>query len=213
MKLPAFVVALCLAAGPTYAQDHHQHRFKVADKWSQVFDDPARDAWQKPAEVIAALKLAPDAVVTDIGAGTGYFAARLARAVPKGRVYAVDNEQDMVRHLAQRAKRENLDNLIAVQAGDNDPKLAAPVDIAILVDVYHHVPQREKYFANLRASLKPGGQLVIIDFTLDSPVGPPRKARIPAERVKQELAKAGYTLAAEHGFLPNQYFLVFRPTS
>jgi len=213
MKLPAFVVAFYLAAGPAFAQDHHQHRFKDAEKWSQVFDDPARDAWQKPFEVIAALKLAPDAVVADIGAGTGYFAARLARAVPKGRVYAVDNEPDMVRHLAQRSKRENLDNLTAVQAGDNDPKLAAPVDIAILVDVYHHVPQREKYFAHLRTSLKPGGQLVIIDFTLDSPVGPPRKARIPAERVKQELAKAGYTLAVEHGFLPNQYFLVFRPTS
>ncbi len=117
----------------------------------------------------------------------------------------------MVRYLGERAKRENLANISPVQAGDHEPRLPVPVDMAILVDVYHHVPQREKYFAALRSVLKPGGQLVIIDFTLDSPVGPPRKARIPPERVKTELARAGYTLAAEHGFLPNQYFLVFQP--
>ncbi len=211
LKRFSLILALLAFAGFAPAQDHHQHRFKDAEKWSRIFDDPARDAWQKPAEVVAALKLAPDAVIADIGAGTGYFAVRLARAVPRGRVLAIDNEPDMVKYLAQRATREKLDNLTALQAGDNDAKLASPVDIAILVDVYHHVPQREKYFARLRESLKPGGQLVIIDFTLDSPVGPPKHARIPAERVKQELSRAGYTLTVEHGFLPNQYFLVFRP--
>jgi predicted methyltransferase len=206
-----FILAALISAGPVLAQDHHHHRFNDAQKWAKAFDDPARDEWQKPAEVIAALKLAPDAAVADIGAGTGYFAVRLARAVPQGRVYAVDSEPDMVRYLGERAKRENLANMTPVQAGERDAKLPAPVDMAILVDVYHHVPQREKYFAALRGALKPGGQLVIIDFTLDSPVGPPAKARIPPERVKTELAKAGYALAAEHGFLPNQYFLVFRP--
>lgn len=205
------ILAALVSAGPALAQDHHHHRFNDAQKWAQAFDDPARDAWQKPAEVIAALKLTPDATIADIGAGTGYFAVRLARAAPQGRVYAVDTEPDMVRYLGERAKRENLANINPVQAGDHEPKLPAPVDMAILVDVYHHVPQREKYFAALRSALKPGGQLVVIDFTLDSPVGPPRKARIPPERVKAELAKAGYALAAEHGFLPNQYFLIFRP--
>lgn len=209
----ALVFSLLLSCGTALAQDHHHRRFDDAQKWAKVFDDPARDAWQKPADVVAALKLAPGAVVADIGAGTGYFAARIARAVPQGRVYAVDTEPDMVRYLGERAKREKLDNLTAVQAGDHEPKLPAPVDMVILVDVYHHVPQREKYFAALRSSLKPGGQLVIIDFTLDSPVGPPQKARIAPERVKSELAKAGYSPVAEHGFLPNQYFLVFRSAS
>lgn len=207
----ALVFSLLVSCGTVLAQDHHHHRFNDAQKWAKAFDDPARDAWQKPAEVIAALKLAPDAVVADIGAGTGYFAMRLARAAPQGRVYAVDTEPDMVRYLGERAKRENLANITPVQASDHEPGLPAPVDMAILVDVYHHVPQREKYFATLRGALKPGSQLVIIDFTQDSPVGPPQKARIPPERVKTELARAGYTFAAEHGFLPNQYFLVFRP--
>jgi len=67
---------------------------------AQVFDDPARDAWQKPHDVIEALSLKPDAVVADIGAGTGYFAIRLASMLPRGRVYAIDVEPDMVKYLA-----------------------------------------------------------------------------------------------------------------
>lgn len=206
---------LALAASPAVAQtvDHSHHGFRNADKWAQVFDDPARDEWQRPDEVIRALKLAPDALVADIGAGTGYFAVRLARAVPKGRVYGVDAEADMVRYLNQRAQREGLANLTAVAARPADPSLPTPVDLVILVDTYHHVADRERYFRDLKKTLKPGGRLAIVDFTLDSPVGPPKRARIPAERVKQELARAGYALAEEHGFLPNQYFLVFRPAS
>jgi len=209
----AALAILALAAPPAFAQtaDHSGHSFRGAEKWSQVFDDPARDEWQKPDDVIRALKLAPEALVADIGAGTGYFAVRLARAVPKGRVYGVDAEPDMVRYLSQRAQREGLANLTAVAAKPADPSLPAPVDLVILVDTYHHVPDRERYFRELKKVLKPGGRLAIVDFTLDSPVGPPKRARIAADRVKQELTRAGYALAEEHGFLPNQYFLVFRP--
>jgi SAM-dependent methyltransferase len=208
-------LAMLAFASPALAQtvDHSRHSFRDAEKWSQVFDDPARDEWQKPDEVIRALKLAPEALVADIGAGTGYFAVRLARAVPKGRVYGVDAEPDMVRYLNQRAQKEGLANLTAVPAKPADPSLPAPVDLVILVDTYHHVPDRERYFRELKKALKPGGRLAIVDFTLDSPVGPPKRARIPADRVKQELARAGYALVEEHGFLPNQYFLVFRPAA
>ncbi len=212
-RLAAAALAIFALASPALAQtvDHSRHSFGGAEKWSQIFDDPARDEWQKPDDVIRALKLAPEALVADIGAGTGYFAVRLARAVPKGRVYGVDAEPDMVRYLNQRAQREGLANLTAVAAKPADPSLPAPVDLVILVDTYHHVPDRERYFRDLKKMLKPGGRLAIVDFTLDSPVGPPKRARIPADRVKEELARAGYALAEEHGFLPNQYFLVFRP--
>ena len=101
----------------------HQHRFDDAHKWSQVFDDPARDAWQKPHEVIQALAPKPDAVIADVGAGTGYFAMRFAHMVPKGRVYAVDTEPAMVKHLAERAKRSGLKNLVALQAASESPNL------------------------------------------------------------------------------------------
>src|SRR5574341_633558 len=109
----AALVLIAWIAGAAAAQtvDHAQHRFGGAEKWAQVLDDPARDAWQKPHEVLQALKLAPDASVADIGSGTGYFAVRLAHRVPNGRVYGVDAEPDMVRYLAERAKREGLANL------------------------------------------------------------------------------------------------------
>jgi len=204
--------AACLA-GPAAAQSppHAQHRFDDAERWAHVFDDPKRDAWQKPHEVIQALALKPDAVVADIGAGTGYFAARLATMVPQGRVYAVDLEPDMVEHLARRAKREKRDNLIAVQATAQDARLPEKADVILLVDVYHHIDQRDRYFSQLRASLKPGGRLAIVDFRIDSPAGPPKSARIAPDRVAAELKAAGYSLTQEHDFLPRQYFLVFRP--
>ena len=207
------VMALLGNTGFAMAQSPHthDHSFSGAEKWSKVFDDPARDAWQKPHEVIQALGLKPDAVVADIGSGTGYFAARLSHMLPRGKVYGLDTEPDMVKYLAGRARREGLKNITAIQATPGDPRLPEKADLVMLVDVYHHVGERESYFRKLRDSLKPGGRLAIIDFRMESREGPPKSARITPDQVKAELARAGYTLAAEHGFLPNQYFLIFQP--
>ncbi len=204
-----------LLAGPAAAQSPHthDHSFGDSEKWAKIFDDPKRDAWQKPHEVIRALALRPDAVIADIGSGTGYFSMRFAHMVPKGRVYGVDTEPDMVKYLAERAKREGLGNVTAVTATPGDPRIPEKADLIILVDVFHHVEDRERYFSKLRDSLKPGGRVAVIDFRMDSPEGPPNAARIAPEQVKAELKQAGYVLDREHGFLPNQYFLVFRPAS
>ena len=201
----AFFAATALAQAP----HSHQHSFGDADKWAKVFDDPERDAWQKPHAVIEALALKPDAVVADLGAGTGYFAMRLAHMVSKGRVYGVDLEPKMVKYLAERAKKEGLKNLSAVQGTPSDAKLPAKVDLVLLVDVYHHIDAREAYFGKLAAALKPGGRVAIIDFNASSKVGPPVRERMTAEQVQAEMGKAAYRLAAHHDFLPNQYFLVF----
>jgi SAM-dependent methyltransferase len=210
---PALGLLLALApvCAPAQTPETHHHRFGDAEKWAKVFDDPARDAWQKPHEVIEALALAPDAVVADIGSGTGYFAARLARSVPKGRVYGVDTEPDMVKYLAGRASREGLANLVSITGLPADPRLPVKVDLVLMVDVYHHIAGREEYFRRLRGSLKAGGRVAIIDFKLDSERGPPRRSRISPERVKAEMGKAGYAAVKEHAFLPSQYFLVFEP--
>ncbi len=82
--LRLLVCAALLALGSAAAQSPHthEHRFSDAEKWAHVFDDPERDAWQKPHQVIEALALKPGAVVADLGAGTGYFSVRLARMVP-----------------------------------------------------------------------------------------------------------------------------------
>lgn len=212
-SLAAFVLFLAAGCAAAQSPHTHQHSFRDAEKWSHVFDDPKRDAWQKPHQVIQALTLAPDARVADLGAGTGYFAARLGNMLPGGRVYAVDIEPDMVRHLADRAQREGLRNLTAVKGEPDDPRLPEKVDLVLLVDVYHHIGGRTEYFRRLRASLRPGGRVAIVDFKLDSPAGPPRAARIAPEAVRAEMRAAGYSVAAEHSFLPYQYFLVFSPAS
>jgi FkbM family methyltransferase len=204
---------LLLNIGSALAQTPHthQHSFSGAENWAKVFDDPERDSWQKPHEVIMALKLAADAKVADIGAGTGYFAARLAHMAPGGRVYAVDLEPDMVKHLGERAKREGLKNLVPVQAKLNSAALPEKVDRIVLVDTYHHIGDRASYFKRLRGSLKPDGQVAIIDFTAESPIGPPKSDRISPQKVAEEMKAAGYTQVAQHGFLPYQFFLVFQP--
>lgn len=200
--------ASCAAA---LAQTSHtrEHTFSGAEHWAKVFDDPARDAWQKPHEVITALAPAPDSVVADIGSGTGYFAARLAHFVRKGRVYGVDTEPDMVKYLEERAKREGLPNLVSIAGRPDDARLPAKVDLVLMVDVYHHISDREGYFRKLRGSLKAGARVAIIDFRADAANGPPKKDRIAPARVKTELANAGYAFAKEHTFLPDQFFLVF----
>ncbi|MCD6040831.1 MAG: Methyltransferase type 11 [Burkholderiales bacterium] len=209
MRLLPALLLLAAASAAAQAPHTHRHSFGDAEKWAHVFDDPERDAWQKPHQVIEALGLRPDAVIADIGAGTGYFAVRFANMVPAGKVYAVDVEPGMVRYLAERAKKEKRANLVAVKGAAGDPRLPEKADLVVLVDVYHHIEQRERYFRALAASLKPGGRIAVIDFRMDSPSGPPKSARVAPERVKAELAAAGYALAEEHGFLPRQYFLVF----
>ena len=198
---------------PAWAQtpSTQHHSFSGAQHWARVFDDPERDEWQKPHQVIQALNLAADAVVADVGAGTGYFSVRLAHFVPSGRVFGVDVEPDMVKYLAERASRDGLANVTAVQATTDDARLATKVDLVLMVDVFHHIANRAPYFRKLRGSLKPGGRLAIIDFRQDAPMGPPASERITPDAVKAELRSVGYTLAEEHDFLPHQYFLVFRP--
>jgi cyclopropane fatty-acyl-phospholipid synthase-like methyltransferase len=185
------------------------HRFENAEEWAKRFEDPARDEWQKPDAVVTALALKPDAKVADVGAGTGYFAVRLARAVPQGRVYGVDIEPDMVRYLGERARREGLAHLTAVLGEPHDAKLPEPVDLVLVVDTYHHISERVAYFQGLRTKLVPGGRLAIIDFREESPKGPPSQHKLAPEQVEAELKAAGYRRVASHDFLPDQYFLVF----
>ncbi len=186
------------------------HGFKNAEHWAKVFDDPARDSWQQPDRIVAELGLTPTMTVADIGAGTGYFTVRLARAVPQGHVIATDLEPDMIRYLEQRAQRESLPNIRAVLTPANDPQLAAgSVDRILVADVWHHVDGRLAYARKLATALRPDGLVVIVDFKLDATRGPPAKFRLAPDAVVAELASAGLT--AKVAFeLPDQYVITAR---
>jgi ubiquinone/menaquinone biosynthesis C-methylase UbiE len=190
--------------------DHMQHRFDDPERLAKAFDDPARDAWQMPERVIDALALSPDASVADIGAGTGYFTVRLAKAVPRGTVYAVDIESSMLEHVRKRATDAGLANVVAVLASGTSANLPKPVDAVIVVDTYHHIPGRAAYFRELMKSLTPQGRVAIIDYRKDSPEGPPPEFRFEPDQIIEEMKQAGYRLDVKHDFLPRQHFLVFR---
>ena len=217
MKRLAALLATALAPAVLHAQaaatPHEMHQ-RHGDPAAYVasLDDPARDAWQKPDDVLKALALKPGEVVADIGAGSGYFTVRFARAVgDAGRVYAVDVSPDMVRHLNRRLRDAGIRNVSTVLADPDDPLLPdASVDRFVIVNTWHHVENQPKYLALLKKMLRPGGQVVHIDFQKrDLPVGPPVGMKIAREDLVKQMETAGFRLSAEHGFLPYQYFLVF----
>jgi len=193
----------------TTAPDHMERHFDNPEQLAKSFDDPERDAWQMPDRVIAALALKRGQVVADIGAGTGYFTVRLAKAPTAPEVYGVDVEPNMVSYLRDRAAKEGLHNVIAVQAATDTPNLPEAVNVVLIVDTYHHIGERQAYFRKLAKSLKRGGKVAIIDFRPGVKEGPPPEFHFPPEKVKAEMAAAGYKLAAEHDFLPRQQFLIF----
>lgn len=188
---------------------HMEHRFDKPEQYAKSFDDPARDEWQMPVRVIETLALAPGQVVADIGAGTGYFTVRLAKAAARPKVYAVDIEKSMVEYVKQRAATEGLKQVVAVQGSADRANLPEPVDVVLIVDTYHHIPNRPAYFRELRKSMKPSGRLAIIDFRKGAPSGPPEHFRFTPDQITEELKQAGFRLQAQHDFLPRQLFLVY----
>ncbi len=197
-------------------QHHHgvgmPHRFEDADEWAKVFDDPARDAWQKPDEVVTLLALTPGMTVADLGAGTGYFLARLSTGVGStGHVIATDIEPDMVRYLTERATREHLSNVRAVLAPPDAPGLdPASADRILVVDVWHHLSDRPAYASRLAATLRPGGFIAIVDFTLEAERGPPPSHRLGPDAIIADLTSAGLTATLADETLPDQYVVIAR---
>lgn len=209
-------VAATAAAPAAPHHDHHPgtsaHHFADAQAWAEVFDDPARDAWQKPDEVVALLGALPGQVVADVGAGTGYFERYLSRAVGgAGTVYALDSEPAMIDYLTARAAREQWPNVISQVVAADDPALpAAGVDRVLVVDTWHHLPDRPRYAQAIARALRPGGAVAVVDFTLDAPLGPPAAARVSADVVLAELAAAGLAGAIVDETLPHQYVVIAR---
>jgi ubiquinone/menaquinone biosynthesis C-methylase UbiE len=215
--LSGLSLLLALGGGPLRAQQaaspaqmHERHR--DAQTMIAALEDPARDAYQKPDEVMAALALRPGEVVADIGAGSGYFTLRFARAVgDTGRVYAVDVSPDMIRYLNRKLRDEGVRNVVTVLSDPDDPLLPdASVDRFVIVDTWHHIEDHEKYLRLMTRMLRPGGQIVHIDFQKrDLPVGPPLSMKISRDNLVAQMEEAGFHLEREHTFLPYQYFLVF----
>lgn len=215
--LPLLAVALCAAAvAPRSAENAPEERRPAAVmSWrgADWLERAGREEEQRPDEIIRTMGLKDGDVVADFGCGTGYFARRMARAVaPRGRVYAVDVQPEMLDLLKRRVEQEKIANVVPVLATVDDPKLPeGALDWALLVDVYHELQQPRATLARLRAALAPRGRIALVEYRLEGPsalhIRP--EHRMSPEQVLAEWQPAGFRLAARHEFLPTQHLFVF----
>jgi len=213
-SLFGLLIAFSAHAQDAVKRDEHQmHRLHRDPKsYIGALEDPKRDAYQKPHEVIHALEIKPGEIIADIGAGSGYFTFHLARHVgDKGRVYAIDVSPDMIRHINRRIRESRTQNVISILADPDDPLLPdRSVDRFFICNVWHHVDDQTKYLSLMKKMLKPGGRIIMIDFhKKELPIGPPMQTKIARQDLIQQMEANGFKLSKEHTFLPYQYFLVF----
>lgn len=181
-----------------------------------LLERPERDAYQQPDEVMRLLAVRPGERVADIGAGSGYFTLRLARAVgPEGRVRALDINDVLLDLLRERVAEAGLARVEVAKVQPDDPLLAPEsVDLILMVDTLHYVKDRPAYARKLAAGLAPGGRIAIVDFLPkpleERPWGPPPEQEMPRAEVDAAMAAAGLVPAAVHDFLTEQFFVVYQ---
>jgi predicted methyltransferase len=216
-----FLLGLLLAIAPLPAEQSvapgiNQH-YQDADvrRWRAVFERDGREVWDRRHDIMTALNLRPGMAVADVGAGTGFFTLLFAQAVgPQGRVYAVDITPNFVESIRMRAKGLGYRNVIGVV--NNARSVLLPVqstDLVFLSDTYHHFEFPESTLASIHAALRPGGELVLIDFKRIPGVSDPwvlSHVRGGEQEFQREIEAAGFELVERRDFMRTQYFLRFR---
>lgn len=176
-------------------------------------NDPARDSWQKPKQVVERLDVQPGARVADLGAGGGYFTWYLAAAVgPHGKVYAVEIDDTALAIIEKEMKSRGVRNVVPIRAESGDAKLPEPVDLVFSCDTYHHMQDRIAYFQSLARYLKPDGKVAILDFHAEGFFSGLLGHGTTKQEVRREMESAGYRLAAEYDFIDRQHFQIFSRT-
>jgi ubiquinone/menaquinone biosynthesis C-methylase UbiE len=175
-------------------------------------DRREREDEEEPDLAMRLIRVARGSTVADLGAGSGYFTVRLARAVgAMGKVYAVDIQPGMLDLLQNAVAREKLSNVVPVLSAVNDPKLpAASLDLVLMVDVYHEFSQPQAMLQRIREALKPGGRLVLLEYRAEDPDVPIlREHKMTKAQVKLEVEHEGFTQQRVYDDLPRQHLIVF----
>ncbi len=203
---------LAIAQNPPKSLDEMHKLHQDSKAYISMLEDPARDAYQKPHEVVMSLGIKEGETIADIGAGSGYFALRFAHHVGEhGRVYAVDINPDMILYMNRRIRDLHLTNVVTVLSAPDDPLLPdKSIDRFFICETWHHIQDQAQYLALMKKMLKPGGQVVMVDFQKRAlPIGPPDEMKIAREDVIRQLQANGFRLVKENTFLPYHYFLIF----
>jgi len=217
------VVGFLIFAGAVHGQNHAlaagQSEYKgrrIAQVMGAAGADwlsrEDREKFEQPEKVLDALNIRPGMTVADVGAGNGYFTLRLARRVKDtGRVFAVDIQQAMLDLLRDNRDRASLKNIELVLGTPTDPRLPpTAVDLALLVDVYHEFQQPDEMVAGIRASLKPDGVLVLVEYRGEDPSVPIKpEHKMSVAQVLREIEPMGFRLRKKLDFLPWQHIFIF----
>ena len=185
--------------------------FEDTQKYIDFLERSDRAIWQKPDAVVQELHLSGTEKVADVGAGSGYFTFRFARALPEGKVYAIDIEPEMLRHIHHKALSEGVKNVEVIKSTPDDPKIPADVDLVFLCDVLHHVKDSELWLRKLSMQMEKGSQLIVIEFKEgDLPQGPPAAVKIPKRKLINMILEHNFKLDRDKAhFLPYQEFIIF----
>lgn len=176
---------------------------------------PEREREERTDLLIENLPLDADAIVADIGAGTGYFSLPMAQRLPDGKVIAVDLQQEMLDIIAGRKERANVENIELVLASEVDPRLpASSVDLVLLVDAYHEFSHPREVMQSVYLALKPGGKVVLIEYRGEDRWVPIKALhKMTQAQAKKEMAAVGLEWVETKDFLPQQHFLIFSKNS
>ena len=219
MRVLAVSVAIVICAGVLLdAQRRHPVSGRVFAPVMGVggagwLERPEREDEEAPSKAIDLLELKPGMAVADIGAGSGYYASRIAKRVgPTGHVYATDIQQGMIDILERRIKGEGLTNMTTILGAADDPKLPpASIDLAIMVDVYHELQQPQVFLQRLKAAFKPNGRLVLLEFRKEDPKIPILEVhKMSVAEVDQEMKAEGYAIDKVVEGLPWQHLIVIK---
>jgi len=184
---------------------------RSTEEWVKTLEAANRVAKLRVDEVVAALKLKPNAVVADIGAGSGVFTVPLAKAVSAGKVYAVDIEQGLVDHIMKKVGEQKLTNVAGVLGKFTDANLPTKeVDLALIFDVLHHIENRTEYLKNLVPYLNKAGRIVVIDFHPE--LGPHKNdptLQVTKAQSAAWFAAIGFKPVAEHALYTDKWFVEY----
>lgn len=177
--------------------------FAQAEKLSQIFDSETREQWQGTAHILAKLALTPNQRIADIGAGTGYFSALFANALPQGHVYALDTEPNMVAFMRERFTKARYSNVTVAQSGPINPCLPEHLDVIFMANVYRFIQDRGAFLHALHQQSEPHARIVFIDLK--------QSQRLCAQDVEQEVMAAGFLIEElDMTGCPDHYILSFR---
>jgi SAM-dependent methyltransferase len=213
-------VILWLSAIPIWAADPGRHPLTgrpiagvMGAGGAPWLERAERENEERPRLAVRLLHLRPGDAVADVGAGSGYYTELLSKAVgPSGTVYATDIQPAMLQLLARRIRDGKLANVKAVLGAEDDPHLPSDaLDLVLLVDVYHEFSRPQEMLRRIRASLEPGGRLVLLEFRKEDPTVPIREEhKMSVEQVRTELEAERFRFDRVLNDLPWQHILIFR---